>query len=81
MRQEPQTPSVNVGPYEMLTPGQEDNIFSTTKKKGKLPKKNLISSVAQSMSKGGKSSKKESPDPSSQIAASKEKRGSVVITH
>ncbi len=43
---QPHTPSVNVRPYELLTPGQEDNMFSTAKKKGKLPKKNLVSSVA-----------------------------------
>jgi len=44
----PHTPSVNVTPYEMLTPGGADNNngFSTAKKRGKLPKKNLISSVA-----------------------------------
>jgi hypothetical protein len=80
----PQTPSVNVTPYEMLTPGQQDaNVFSTAKKKGKLPKKNLISSVAQSISKGKKSSKGglESPLGSSQVLASKEKRGSVLVTH
>lgn len=80
----PQTPSVNVTPYEMLTPGQQDaNVFSTAKKKGKLPKKNLISSVAQSISKGKKSSKGglESPGGSSQMLASKEKRGSVLVTH
>jgi hypothetical protein len=80
----PQTPSVNVTPYEMLTPGQQDaNVFSTAKKKGKLPKKNLISSVAQSISKGKKSSKGglESPLGSSQMLTSKEKRGSVVVTH
>ena len=81
----PQTPSVNVTPYEMLTPGQQDanNVFSTAKKKGKLPKKNLISSVAQSISKGKKSSKGglDTPGGSSQLLSSKEKRGSVVVTH
>jgi hypothetical protein len=41
-----------VTPYELLTPGHDENIFSTAKKKGKLPKKNLVSSVAQSISKG-----------------------------